>query len=65
MPILNKKEKNLIEEKWENDVELSLEEISDLQETLDKEEGFHQPRRIEIIDDDNNITWEYIDQIQI
>ena len=43
MPILNKKEKKLIEEKWENDVELSLEEISDLQETLDKEKGFGQP----------------------
>jgi len=61
MPILNKKEKKLIEEKWENDVELSLEEISDLQETLDKEEGFDQPRRREIIDDNGNWDWEYID----
>jgi len=59
MPILNKKEKQLIYAKKDED--LTLEEISDLQETLDKEEGFHQPRRIEIIDDDNNITWEYID----
>jgi len=59
MPILNKKEKELIYAKKDED--LTLEEISDLQETLDKEEGFHQPRRIEIIDDDNNITWEYID----
>ena len=61
MPLLNKKEKKLIEKKWENEVELSLEEISDLQETLDKEQGFGQPRYQEVIDDDNNITWEYID----
>ncbi len=61
MPVLNKKEKKLIEKKWENEVELSLEEISDLQETLDKEQGFGQPRYQEVIDDDNNITWEYID----
>ena len=61
MPILNKKEKKLIEEKWENDIELSLEEISDLQETLDKEQGFDQPIKREIIDDDGNWDWEYID----
>ena len=61
MPILNKKEKKLIEKKWENEVELSLEEISYLQETLDKEQGFGQPRYQEVIDDDNNVTWEYID----
>ena len=57
MPILNKKEKKLIEEKWENDVELSLEEISDLQETLDKEQGFDQPIKREIIDDNGNWDW--------
>ena len=61
MPILNKKEKKLIEEKWENDIELSLEEIRDLQETLDKEQGFDQPIKREIIDDDGNWDWEYID----
>ena len=61
MPILNKKEKKLIEKKWENEVELSLEEISDLQETLDKEQGFGQPRYQEVIEEDNSITWEYID----
>ena len=61
MPILNKKEKKLIEEKWENDMELSLEEISDLQETLDKEQGFGQPRYQEVVDENGNVDWEYID----
>jgi len=59
MPILNKKEKELIYAKKDED--LTLEEISDLQETLEFEEGSRQPRYQEIIDDDNNITWGYID----
>ena len=61
MPILNKKEKKLIEEKWENDVKLSLDEISDLQETLDKEQGFGPPRYQEVVDENGNVDWEYID----
>ena len=59
MPILNKKEKELIYAKKDED--LTLEEISDLQETLDKEEGFDQPRRKEVIDENGNWDWEYID----
>jgi hypothetical protein len=61
MPILSKAEKKLIEEKWENDIELTHEEISDLQETLDWEEGFGKPRYREVIDEDGYITHEYID----
>jgi hypothetical protein len=61
MPLLNKKEKKLIEEKWENDIELTPEETSDLQETLDWEEGFGRPRYQEVIDEDGYITYEYID----
>lgn len=61
MPILNKKEKELIEEKRERDEKLTEEEISDLVETLDFEEGFGRPRYREVIDDDGYVTWEYID----
>ena len=43
------------------DEDLTLEEISDLQETLDKEEGIDQPRRREVIDENGNWDWEYID----
>tara|TARA_R110000772_G_scaffold88242_1_gene183504 strand:+ start:114 stop:281 length:168 start_codon:yes stop_codon:yes gene_type:complete len=39
MPLLNKKEKNIVHEKIERKEELTLEEISDLQETNDFEEG--------------------------
>ena len=61
MPILNKKEQDIIYNKIERKQELTSEEVQDLQETLDKEQGFGQPRYQEVIDDDNNITWEYID----
>jgi len=61
MPILNKKEQNIIHNKIERKKELTSEEVQDLQETLDKEQGFGQPRYQEVINDDNNITWEYID----
>ena len=61
MPILNKKEQDIIHNKIERKQELTSEEVQDLQETLDKEQGFGQPRYQEVIDDDNNITWEYID----
>ncbi len=44
MPILNKKEQNIIHNKIERKKELTLEEISDLQETLNKEQGFGQSR---------------------
>jgi len=61
MPILNKKEQNIIHNKIERKKELTLEEISDLQETLNKEQGFGQSRYQEVIEEDNSITWEYID----
>ena len=61
MPILNKKEQDIIYNKIERKQELTSEEVQDLQETLDKEQGFGQPRYQEVIDDDNNVTWEYID----
>lgn len=61
MPILSKAEKKLILEKWENDIELTQEEISDLQETFDWEQGIDQPRRREVIDENGNWDWEYID----
>jgi hypothetical protein len=59
MPLLNKKEKDLIYAKKDED--LTLEEISDLQETLEFEEGSRQPRYQEVIDEDGYITYEYID----
>ena len=61
MPILNKKEQNIIHNKIERKKELTSEEVQDLQETLDKEQGFGQPRYQEVIEEDNSITWEYID----
>ena len=59
MTLLNKKEKNIIYAK--KDENLTLEEISDLQETNDFEEGFGRPRYKEIIDEDGYISHEYID----
>ena len=50
MPLLNKK-----------DEDLTLEEISDLQETLEFEEGFGRPKYQEVVDEDGYITYEYID----
>ena len=61
MPLLNKKEKNIVHEKIERKEELTLEEISDWQETNDFEEGFGRPRYKEVIDEDGYITHEYID----
>ena len=61
MPILNKKEKKLIEEKRERNEELTEEEISDLVETLDWEEGFGRPRYQEVIDENGYVSWECID----
>ena len=41
--------------------ELTSEEVQDLQETFDKEQGFGQPKYQEVIDEYGNIDWEYID----
>ena len=61
MQLLNKKEISILHEKIDRKEELTLEEISDWQETNDFEEGFGRPRYEEIIDEDGYITHEYID----
>jgi hypothetical protein len=61
MPILNKKERQLIEEKKERGEELTSEEICDLGETLDFEEGYGRPRIMEVVDEEGTVTWEPID----
>ena len=61
MPILNKKERQLIEEKKERGEELTSEEICDLGETLDFEEGYGRPRIMEFVDEEGTVTWEPID----
>jgi len=60
MPILNKKERERIEDKWSRGQELTPEETSDLAETLDFEEEKDKPHYMEVIDDDNNVTWQPI-----
>ena len=61
MPILNKKERQLIEEKKERGEELTSEEICDLGETLDFEEGYGRPHIMEVVDEEGTVTWEPID----
>ena len=61
MPILKKKEKERIEEKWARGEELTQEEASDINETYDFENGFDQPRWREVVDEDGYVTWETID----
>ena len=61
MPLLNKKEKDLLHDKIEIKQELTSEEVQDLQETLDFEEGFGRPKYQEVVDEDGYITYEYID----
>lgn len=61
MPILNIKEQNILHNKIERGQELTSEEVQDLQETFDKEQGFGQTKYQEVIDEDGNIDWEYID----
>jgi len=41
--------------------EMTFEEIHDLQERLEIEDGHGRPRYIEVIDEYGNIDWEYID----
>ena len=62
MPILNKAEKKLIEEKRDRGEELTSEEISDYGETLDWEEDFGIPKYREVIDENGYIVREYINQ---
>ena len=61
MTILNKKEQDILHDKMERGQELTSEEVQDLQETFDKEQGFGQPKYQEVIDEYGNIDWEYID----
>jgi len=41
--------------------ETTLEEIHDLQEKLENKDGYGLPKYIEVIDENGNIDWEYIE----